>query len=315
MVASGVSSCPTRAPSATDPLDAVLACVRWNVSGYRSAARAAGTVLHRDDDERGRFLLVQSGRVEVRARALGDLSPTVLEPGNYLLLPRGGTSSALVLDDAVLHEGDLEADSADAVRLVQVMPPALIASCLLVRDPFVGEVLRQMVRETAGGRPGAASVVTALANVVTTAAVRVWAETGCGSADVLRGFALDDDVSRALTAMHDDPGADWTVERLARLAFASRSSFAERFREVVGDTPVRYLARYRMEEAKRLLRTRQESVTDVAARLGYSSDAAFIRAFRRHTGEAPGAWRQRPAVRPDSVSSAPPAMAATAPTV
>jgi len=289
----------------------VLACVRWNVSGYTSREVSAGTPLqHRG--ERGRFLLVQTGRIEVHSDRLEG--PTVLEQGNYLLLPRGGSFTAFVLEDALVHEGDLDADSADAVRLVQFMPPAVIASCLLVRDPFVLEALRQMARESSGDRPGSASVITALANVVTTAAVRLWVESGCESADVLRGFLHDDDVQRALAAMHDDPGADWTVERLARLALVSRSSFAERFREVVGDSPVRYLARFRMEEAKRLLRQQQGSVTDVAQRLGYSSDAAFIRAFRRHTGVAPGHWRQTLDSLADNLSTAPPMIAAIAPT-
>jgi AraC-like DNA-binding protein len=163
--------------------------------------------------------------------------------------------------------------------------------------------------EAAGVRPGAVPVLAQLANVVTTAAIRSWVESGCESAAVLEGLLHAADVSRALRAIHEEPGAPWTVDALARLALASRSSFAERFRTVVGTTPVRYLARVRMEEAKRLL-SGGTGVTDTAVRLGYSSDAAFSRAFRRHTGAAPSQWREVEA----AVSSAPPAMAATAPT-
>lgn len=330
-----VSSCATADPAAPaapglagpqlvgpggDPLSAALACVRWNVEGYRSSTQPAGRALRHDGD-RGRFLLVQTGRVEVSSPTLGEDSPKVLEAGNYLFLPRGGTYRALVLSEAVLHSGDIDGDSADAVRLLQAMPPAVLADCLLVHDPFVAQALQQMVLESDGDRPGSVSVVAALANVVTTAALRRWAESGCGSAEVLRSYLGGDPqqalVARALSAIHSDPGAPWTVERLARLGHVSRSAFAERFREVVGDSPVRYVARFRMEEAKRLLRQQEGNVTEVAVRLGYSSDAAFIRAFRRHTGEAPGHWRQRwPGPNRSEVrSTVPPTIAATAPTV
>lgn len=279
-----------------DALSTALACARWNVGGYRTSTQPAGAAVHHRG-ERGRFLLVQSGRLELVSPQLEAGAPTVLEAGHHLLLPRGGTYRALVLSEAVLHSGDVDGDSPDAVRFLQAVPSAVLARCLLVHDPFVATALEQMVRESAAGRPGSASVVAALGDVVTTAALRRWAESGCGSAQALRRY-LDDGpqqvvVARALAAIHSDPGAVWTVERMAQLAHVSRSAFAERFREVVGDSPVRYVARFRMEEAKRLLRRQQGTVTEVAARLGYTSDAAFGRAFRRHTGEAPGHWRQR----------------------
>ncbi|PRY13607.1 AraC family transcriptional regulator [Kineococcus rhizosphaerae] len=311
-------------PSATDVLSAALACVRWNVEEYRTFSAGPGARTHHAGDG-GRFLLVETGRVRVTSAALD--APQELRAGHYLLLPRGGEHHLVVLEDAVVHSADLSADSPDAVRLLRAMPAAVLACCLLARDPFVADVLQQISREVSAQRPGSAPVVAALANVVTTAALRSWAESGCGSAEVLRGMLRDDDVARALSAIHADPGAAWTVDRLARLALSSRTVFAERFRRAVGQTPVAYLARFRMEEAKRLLQVQRHdaSVTDIATSLGYASDAAFIRAFRRHTGTAPGRWRQlseddredgRAANRGelDARSTVPPRIAATAPT-
>lgn len=306
-------------PSTTDVLSAALACVRWNVDDYRTTTAGPGTVVHHDGDH-SRFLLVESGRVRVTSPALAGAQE--LSAGHHLLLPRGGEHRLVVLEDAVVHSADLSADTPDAVRLLSAMPAAVLTCCLLARDPFVADVLRQISREVTARRPGSVPVVAALANVVTTAALRLWAEGGGDGAEVLRGMLRDEDVARALSAIHADPGAAWTVERLARLALSSRTVFAERFRQAVGETPVKYLARFRMEEAKRLLQVQRHdtSVTDIATSLGYASDAAFIRAFRRHTGTAPGRWRQladgRDANRGelDVRSSAPPRTAATAPT-
>jgi AraC-like DNA-binding protein len=289
-----------------DELSRVLRCVRWSVLDYRHEVLDAGTVRAGTGDD-VRFLFVLSGAVLVDG--LDGGGPRRLEGGRFLLLPRGGTHTVTVLERAELHAGELVAETGDAVLLVRVMPAAVVTCGVLVEDPFVELALRQMALESAAGRPGSVPVLAQLANVVTTAAIRWWVESGCESARVLEGFLHADDVSRALQAIHDDPGAPWTVEGLARLTFASRSVFAQRFRSVVGETPVRYLAQVRMEAAKRLL-TDGSGVTDTAVRLGYSSDAAFSRAFRRHTGAAPSQWREVDAAR----SSAPPAMAATAPT-
>lgn len=154
-----------------------------------------------------------------------------------------------------------------------------------------------MSREAGTDRPGSSSVVSRLANVVATAAIRTWIESGCGDADLLTVAVRDSDVARAVAAIHRDPGEPWTVESLARVALASRSMFAERFREATGESPVRYLARVRMEHAKRMLQEPTASVANIATSLGYGSDAAFSRAFRRFEGVAPTAWRRaEPAV-------------------
>ena len=109
--------------------------------------------------------------------------------------------------------------------------------------------------------------------------------------------ALNDPlVGRALQLLHAAPEAPWTVDELARRAGASRSILADRFRLKVGQPPMQYLAGWRLQLAADLLRDDRRGIASVAAQVGYESEAAFNRAFKRHAGQPPATWRaaQRP---------------------
>ena len=106
----------------------------------------------------------------------------------------------------------------------------------------------------------------------------------------------DPHVGKALRLMHEDPVRDWTVDELAREVAISRSVLAQRFTTLVGEAPMRYLAGWRMQVAKQMMRDGAVNLQDVATRVGYESEAAFSRAFKRATGSPPAAWR-RAAVR------------------
>jgi AraC-like DNA-binding protein len=108
--------------------------------------------------------------------------------------------------------------------------------------------------------------------------------------------AINDAVlAPALAAIHGTPGEKWTVEGLARLAGVSVSLLDERFRRVLGLAPIRYLTGWRMHVAEDLLRSTDLGVASVAHRVGYDSEEAFSRAFKREHGQAPSVWRvQRP---------------------
>jgi AraC-like DNA-binding protein len=99
-------------------------------------------------------------------------------------------------------------------------------------------------------------------------------------------------VSRALKLLHDDPRRDWGVEELARSANTSRSVLGERFKSLLGQSPIRYLVEWRMQLAANLLRTTPLKLAAVAEQSGYGSEAAFSRAFHRHLGQSPAQWRQ-----------------------
>jgi AraC-like DNA-binding protein len=98
-------------------------------------------------------------------------------------------------------------------------------------------------------------------------------------------------VARALDALHRDPSRDWTLDTLARDAGLSRSALAERFTATVGQPPMQYLASWRMQLAAGHLKTGTDTVAAVAARVGYESDAAFSRAFKKAVGMSPRQWR------------------------
>jgi AraC-like DNA-binding protein len=100
-------------------------------------------------------------------------------------------------------------------------------------------------------------------------------------------------VGRALTALHENPAQDWTLESLAQSAALSRSAFAERFAEYVGQPPMQYLTNWRMQLATNYLRIGNESIAAVANRVGYDSEAAFSRAFKKVVGKPPSEWRNQ----------------------
>jgi len=127
-----------------------------------------------------------------------------------------------------------------------------------------------------------------------------------GGAGWLAGLG-DVQVGRALKLLHAEPTRTWTVEELGREAGISRSSLAERFAALIGESPMRYLAGWRMQLAKRLLRETPLGIGEIGAQVGYESEAAFNRAFKRFVGEPPATWRDR------RIAPSAPSMAAARP--
>jgi AraC-like DNA-binding protein len=103
----------------------------------------------------------------------------------------------------------------------------------------------------------------------------------------------DPRLSKALAAIHERPGDGWTIQSMAQVAGMSRTAFAERFHETLGQPPIQYLSNWRASEAKRLLRNRRFSVAAIAQQLGYRSEAAFRRFFKRMEGVGPGRVRAK----------------------
>jgi AraC-like DNA-binding protein len=147
------------------------------------------------------------------------------------------------------------------------------------------------VAESGSSRAGRENVLARLSELMFVEAVRRYLEN---LPPAERGWlaGLRDAVAgQALAAMHDAPAEPWTVERLARLVGLSRSVFAERFTEIVGQPPMQYLALWRMQIASRLLADGGH-VAEVARAVGYESEAAFSRAFKKLVGQAPATWRK-----------------------
>lgn len=160
-----------------------------------------------------------------------------------------------------------------------------------------GTVLRLLAHEAQSLEPGGEAVMTRLADVLVIQVLRRWLRTSEEAATGWLAALRDPHVGRALGRLHAQPERDWSLVELAGLAGMSRSAFAERFTGLLGEPPMRYLARWRLEQAYTALTTTGDPVATISRRVGYSSEAAFGRAFKRHHGTSPGAVRRSGAAR------------------
>ena len=175
--------------------------------------------------------------------------------------------------------------------LVRLMPAVMLVGTLPDRHPEILAILRAMESEVCGRRVGFAGILARLADVVSAIIVRGWVECGCSGASGLVDALRDPRLARAIAALHREPGRNWTVAALAAEAGCSRSVFAERFQRLTGVPPLRYVAELRMRLASQWIGTDKMPIEAVANALGYASQAAFSRAFKRVTGHPPGAVR------------------------
>jgi len=151
---------------------------------------------------------------------------------------------------------------------------------------------RRLAEESNLGRPGADSVLTRLAELMFIEVLRRYLEDlPPGQTGWLAGLR-DEVVGRVLRLIHGRPAHPWTLAELARESASSRSSVARQFAELVGQAPMQYLARWRMQVAANLLAQSGAKVAVIATEVGYDSEAAFSRAFKKATGLAPGTWRE-----------------------
>jgi AraC-like DNA-binding protein len=194
-------------------------------------------------------------------------------------------------DNTVMFSSCMEFDLGGMQRLVRLMPEAMIVGTLSERHPEVLPILKAMESEVCGRRVGFAGILARLADVLSAIIVRGWVECGCDGASGLVDALRDPRLAGAIAALHRDPGRNWTLADLAAETGSSRSVFSERFHAVTGVTPLRYAAELRMRLATQWIGSEQVPIDTVAHRLGYASQAAFSRAFKRVTGHPPGIAR------------------------
>jgi AraC-like DNA-binding protein len=189
--------------------------------------------------------------------------------------------------------GYLGCDDVEGNPVLQTLPSHLQ---LRVKDSGAAEWIRSTFQfaadEIASGKPGSETVMAKLAELLFVETVRRYAmslpeeETGW-----LAGLR-DPHVARALSLLHGRMHHAWTVDELGREIGLSRSALADRFTRIVGESPMQYLMRWRMHVAARRLRTTHMTLFEIADSVGYESEAAFSRAFRKVHGQPPGAWRR-----------------------
>lgn len=172
--------------------------------------------------------------------------------------------------------------------------PAMI--CIHMGDgPAAGmlrELFRAGVRESLAQGPGASSTLAKVADLLFVEALRRYMERLPPGGKGWLAAARDPQVGRALALLHNTPSRAWTVDDLAREVALSRSSLADRFTSLVGEPPMRYLTRWRLALAAQMLRDGCDSVSRIAEKCSYESEAAFSRAFKREFGVPPASWRR-----------------------
>ena len=164
------------------------------------------------------------------------------------------------------------------------------------------QCMRQAAAESLADSPGGSAVIERLSEMLFIDVVR---RHLCALPEESRGWLAglrDRFVGQALRLMHEEPGHAWTVEELGRIVGLSRSALHERFADLIGQSPMQYLANWRMQAGAALLRDTTAKVISVAQSVGYDSEAAFARAFKRLVGMPPALWRQQ-SRRPVATSS------------
>jgi len=158
---------------------------------------------------------------------------------------------------------------------------------------WVEASVRFAARELAAGRFASSPVMSRLSELLFVEAVRDYAATLPSAYAGWLGGLKDPQIGRALALLHGRMEVAWTIDQLAREVSMSRSAFNQRFAALVGLPPIKYLAHCRLQLAKERLRDGRQTASQVAHAVGYESEAAFSRAFKRQFGQSPGRWRKQ----------------------
>jgi AraC-like DNA-binding protein len=209
----------------------------------------------------------------------------------YDILRHGGGGTA-----ATMVCGAVRFDHPAARQLLALLPQVIAMQMHdSAQQGWIQGMLELMAAEAEALRPGGETVITRLADVLVIYTLRSWLDADPAAQSGWLGALQDRHIGRAILLMQREPARAWTVATLATAVAMSRSAFSARFKQLVGDTPMTYLARWRMHIAVSWLKDEAATVGSVASRLGYDSEAAFSRAFKRCIGLSPGSVRREAA--------------------
>lgn len=310
---------PREIPGLADPLGETLHMLRLNGSLYcRSELTAPWGIDMPSFDGYMIFHVVTSGHCWLEIE--GE-EPRLLQQGSLTLVPHGNGhcirsspgARAMPLFDIPVErisdryevmrfggDGDLTQLTCGVVSFDQLAGQQLVAQLPEVlqidswdeeEDSWLQSTLRFISREARELRPGGETVITHLADILIIQAIRTWIDQAPEADQGWLAALRDKQVGRALAAIHREPEKDWTVDSLAREVGMSRSGFSARFTSLVGESAKRYLTQWRMQLARAQLQQTSDSLSVLADRLGYQSEAAFCRAFKRVYGVPPGSFR------------------------
>jgi AraC-like DNA-binding protein len=276
-----------------DLLSELLRSVR--LSGERIVAYAPLRTFSIGFADVGSLHIIEAGELVLRIDANRHVEH--VSRGDVVLLPRGDPHHLSAPENRAAEParwlcGTFTIGDPQASHLLASLPAVIILRG--ARGPALEglEVARRMlVFEMQSPSQGSAVMVARILDLIFIQILRAWAAGQDAEPNWLAG-ALDPQIGPALSAIHRDPGHDWTVEELARACNLSRSAFAARFVARVGKPPATYLVHVRLDAATGLLRDTAVPVTLIAKNVGYASEAAFSRAFKNRYGTPPAHWRR-----------------------
>jgi len=267
------------------------------------------------------FHVVERGRCVLRLR--GMRHPVRLDTGDLVMVPRDGghvlSDPEVVPSRAMIAVEELDSHGAcrylcnagrgvetrlicgafrferDHVHpLLSLLPPLIHLPSADGQVPeWLEATVRLLAAETRAPRAGTETIVTRLTDVIFVQLLRAWAERLPIGQGGWLGALRDPQIGAALGLIHREPHKPWTIATLAAAVGSSRSPFAARFRELVGEPPLTYLTQWRMQSAAALLGEGMLTLGEIAERVGYESLPAFSKAFKRRTGGSPSSWRRR----------------------
>ncbi|WP_050997904.1 helix-turn-helix transcriptional regulator [Dyella japonica] len=242
--------------------------------------------------ECGLFHLVGAGRCRVQSDELGTAAE--LETGDLVIFPHGAPHRLLDAQGGDAAHTSLICGEFRFVGSGQHPLNLALPSCLIIHASQASAPFRQLATAMAdvvhADCAGRHVLLNKLADALFTLAICDYSRQTAGRQGLFASLA-DPRIARVLQAVHDHPGKAWTMQSMAALACMSRSAFAERFTQLMKLPPIQYVTQWRVSVAEQLLRDRQQSVAGIAQQLGYSSEAAFRRLFKRVSGICPGRVR------------------------
>lgn len=300
-----------------DPIDAIFSAMRvhhaiharieatapWGVNFVQGKAARFGLVVE------GQCWLEVEGKPEPRLLSAGDCYVIVRgtryslrdHPAsavsncyqalrdydeNHVVRLGGGGAATTVVTGWFLY------DAISARPLVELMPRVIKTRMDAQRSQILQATLQLLALETQQGGLGSQIMISRLADILFIQTIRAHAAKAGSAARGWLNALCDRRLGPVFREIHAALGKEWTVDSLARIAGMSRSAFAAHFKEMVGTAPLEYLTHWRMFHAGNLLRRGEQSTAEIAYAVGYESESAFSKAFKRVNGVAPGVWRR-----------------------